>query len=890
MATFNGGNDPDIYSGGSGDDVIAGYGGADRLNGGFGNDTLYAGAVSPVFTTPYYGNPWTPPVLDDGTEADRLDGGDGDDRIFAGYGDTIIGGAGYDTLFISFLGSMAGVTADFRLTTQTIGGGSISGIESIGWVSGSNFDDVIYAGNDNGGFAPIFGYGGNDHIIAGYYTGQLYGGDGNDILDNTGAAYGSPMWGEAGDDLLIGGGGYEYLYGGDGNDVIRGNYGYDRLYGDAGNDVIDGGSFEDWLYGGTGDDVLYGAGDADFLYGQAGDDTLYGDFSLISSAGGTSPASNDDKLAGGSGADTLYGDVGNDTLASGDLDATYLYLPVDDAGTERDRLFGGADNDTLSIGYGDDADGGSGNDVLRLSLLGASGRVMLDTGTFADGATATIAGGGTITAIERLSAVVAGNGGLTLTAATTDELLQVIGGTAADIVTSAGSSVEFAGGAGDDVLHSGIAADIFYGGEGRDLVSYASYGVGVTVKLSVSAPGGDQLTDVEDVAGTSFNDVLEGDGAGNFLQGNSGDDVLVGYSGNDTLDGRDFGGASVVGDRLIGGKGNDAYMVDGLNDIIFEDAASGTDRVSSSGSHYMFANVEELGLLDGNLFGVGNALDNMIFGQNGDNLLIGGAGNDQLSGNNGNDSLFGETGDDQLFGGMDIDYLAGGSGNDYLDGQDGADAIFGEDGNDQLYGGKSFDTDILVGGAGDDALDGASGLGDYDLMDGGAGNDSYLVDTPDDLTFEAAGGGTDTVYANINGAGYYLYAFTENLVLGGNTPFGVGNELANQLTGNAIGNYLLGGLGNDTLNGKAGNDVLFGEGGADTFVFERGTGGDVIGDFQGGVDKIRLVGLGFAGFAQLQASFVENGGTTAINLGAGDFVVLNGVANAALSANDFIFG
>ena len=56
---------------------------------------------------------------------------------------------------------------------------------------------------------------------------------------------------------------------------------------------------------------------------------------------------------------------------------------------------------------------------------------------------------------------------------------------------------------------------------------------------------------------------------------------------------------------------------------------------------------------------------------------------------------------------------------------------------------------------------GNSGLGDYDLMDGGAGNDIYYVDTPDDLTFEAVGGGADTVYANINGAGYYLYANVE---------------------------------------------------------------------------------------------------------------------------------
>ena len=46
-----------------------------------------------------------------------------------------------------------------------------------------------------------------------------------------------------------------------------------------------------------------------------------------------------------------------------------------------------------------------------------------------------------------------------------------------------------------------------------------------------------------------------------------------------------------------------------------------------------------------------------------------------------------------------------------------------------------------------------------------------------------------------------------------------------------------------------GNDVLFGEAWIDTFVFERGTGGDVIGDFAAGTDKVQLAGLGFSSFA-----------------------------------------
>lgn len=173
----------------------------------------------------------------------------------------------------------------------------------------------------------------------------------------------------------------------------------------------------------------------------------------------------------------------------------------------------------------------------------------------------------------------------------------------------------------------------------------------------------------------------------------------------------------------------------------------------------------------------------------------------------------------------------------------------------------------------------------------GAGNDTYYVDTGDDLTFEAGGGGTDLVYANVTvpNAGVYLWANVENLVLQGTTAFGVGNELDNVLTGSASGNWLLGSLGNDRLNGKGGGDVLFGEGGADTFVFEAGTGGDVIGDFLSGTDKIELVGYGLD-FAQVSALFAQVGNVGAIQLANGDVIVLHNVTMSQLTANDFVFG
>ena len=365
--------------------------------------------------------------------------------------------------------------------------------------------------------------------------------------------------------------------------------------------------------------------------------------------------------------------------------------------------------------------------------------------------------------------------------------------------------------------------------------------------------------------------------------GGTGSDFMIGNAADNILDGG-FGA-----DSLHGGLGNDTYRVDRVDDVVFEFAGEGIDTVISTSNYYLWQEIENLTLVEGagDLFGVGNGIANTILGNSGSNLLLGGAGDDVVRGGGGVDSLFGESGNDQLFGDAGIDYLVGGIGNDVIDGGEDADALYGEDGDDTLTGGTGFHTDILVGGAGNDILYGNSGLGDYDRMDGGAGDDSYYVDTPDDLTFEAVGGGTDTVYATINGAGYYLYANVENLVLGGNTPFGVGNDLDNRITGSASSNWLLGGAGNDILNGGAGNDVLFGEAGADTFVFTQGTGGDVVGDFAVGTDRIDLSAYGLTWQTVLN-SMHENGGTTAIDLGNGDFIVLNGVARASLSQSDFI--
>ncbi|TSB01856.1 beta strand repeat-containing protein [Sphingorhabdus contaminans] len=169
--------------------------------------------------------------------------------------DTIIGGAGMDTIY-----------------------GDDGNDLLIGWrgadtLYGGSGDDVIYS--DDFGFNGIagddflYGQAGNDTLYGGARTDRLEGGDGNDTL-----------YGGAGGDNLLGGSGDDILYGDDdgvnGNDKLDGDAGNDQLFGGGGNDEMRGGTGDDLVNGGTGNDFVDGDGGIDILIGGAGDDILNG--------------------------------------------------------------------------------------------------------------------------------------------------------------------------------------------------------------------------------------------------------------------------------------------------------------------------------------------------------------------------------------------------------------------------------------------------------------------------------------------------------------------------------------------------------------------------------------------------------------------------------------
>ncbi|UUZ64947.1 hypothetical protein LP417_09470 [Polaromonas sp. P1-6] len=150
------------------------------------------------------------------------------------------------------------------------------------------------------------------------------------------------------------------------------------------------------------------------------------------------------------------------------------------------------------------------------------------------------------------------------------------------------------------------------------------------------------------------------------------------------------------------------------------------------------------------------------------------------------------------------DLLTGDAGDNLLTGTAGEDNIQGVSGHDTLIGGTSADT-----------------------LAGGVGNDTYEVTDAGDVVNEAAGEGTDTVWAYVN---HTLAANVENLVFSGTSGnlTGTGNALDNLMVGGSGNNVLLGGSGADTLIGGVGHDTYEVTDAGDVVVENAGEGSDTI--------------------------------------------------------------
>jgi Ca2+-binding RTX toxin-like protein len=120
---------------------------------------------------------------------------------------------------------------------------------------------------------------------------------------------------------------------------------------------------------------------------------------------------------------------------------------------------------------------------------------------------------------------------------------------------------------------------------------------------------------------------------------------------------------------------------------------------------------------------------------------------------------------------------------------------------------------------------------------GGAGDDTYVVDNAADIVVEAAGEGVDRVSAAVT---FTLAPHVENLTLTGAAAIdGSGNARNNSLVGNSASNVLTGHAGDDTLNdGATGADSIRGGSGNDTYRVDNA--GDMVSELPGeGTDLVQ---------------------------------------------------
>jgi Ca2+-binding RTX toxin-like protein len=171
-----------------------------------------------------------------------------------------------------------------------------------------------------------------------------------------------------------------------------------------------------------------------------------------------------------------------------------------------------------------------------------------------------------------------------------------------------------------------------------------------------------------------------------------------------------------------------------------------------------------------------------------------------------------------------------------------------------------------------------------DLLSGGAGEDTYVVNNPNDAVLENANEGTDTVHATVP---YRLSANVENLVLDGSENLqGYGNGDTNTLTGNSGNNLLNGEAGADTMVGGAGNDTYFVDNAGDLVFENSNEGTDAVFATVSYTLPANVETLVLQGSADLQGSgnnqantIYGNAGNNLINGGAGADTMLGGAGN-----------
>lgn len=733
---------------------------------------------------------------------DTISGAEGNDVLNGGAGsDSLIGGAGDDTYAFA-----AGDGVD-QIDEQ-------SGADTISFASGIAFSDLAFefraSASDVDLNISFVGNAGDEIVVRHWLTPgsaveQLRFSDGTIVdlaslastlplrLDdnaNTFAlgSFSGPVYGMGGNDSLTGGSLNDQIYGGDGNDTISGGAGNDSLAGDAGDDFLDGGAGADTLQGGLGNDTYIVSDTTDIVVENVGEG-----IDSVTSSVGYALGANIENLTLGSGAQNGTGNE-LDNIIIGTANFNIL-----DGGAGADTLIGGGGGDFLF--------GGTGNDTYIVDSSGDSIIENPDEGTDTVQSSVSYALGANLEnlTLTGTSATIGSGNGLNNLITGNDANNQLDGGAGADTMV---------GGAGDDTYIVDNSSDtvVEAAGEGIDTVqSSVSYALGANIeRLTITASGAVTAT------GNDLANVIT---------------VTTQFFVPTTID----GGAGA--DTLIGGFGNDTYVVDDVGDVVVENLNQGTDTVRSSISYVLADGLENIILTGTNAINAtGNSAANQLTGNAAANVLDGGAGTDTMVGGAGDDTYF----IDSIF--DTVTELTG----------EGIDTVVSSVSSYTL--GANLENLTLTGTARnatgnalDNVIKGTSGA---NTLTGGAGNDTYYV-TLGDSVIENAGEGIDTIVADVSwGLGT---ANVENLTLIGSAAIdGSGDAGNNVITGNGATN---------NLDGGAGADTLIGGGGDDWYTVDN-VGDVVIENANEGTDSVRSA-VTYTLSANVENLYLQ--GTTAIN-------------------------
>jgi Ca2+-binding RTX toxin-like protein len=155
-------------------------------------------------------------------------------------------------------------------------------------------------------------------------------------------------------------------------------------------------------------------------------------------------------------------------------------------------------------------------------------------------------------------------------------------------------------------------------------------------------------------------------------------------------------------------------------------------------------------------------------------------------------------------------------------------------------------------------------------MRGMAGNDTYVVDSADDVVDESIAGsnGFDRVHSTVS------FSLSDATHFMGAIEMGVLTGSANlNVAGNGLNNLLIGNSGHNVINGAGGNDIMRGMAGNDTYVVD--SAGDVVDESVAGSN----------GFDRVNSAISLNLSDASHFMGAIEMGVLVGAANLNITGN-----